>query len=35
MMDAHNVFIKLQIREYRIGQEYAYLQSIHISVHQT
>ena len=34
MTDSHNVFIKLQIREYRMGHEYAYLQSIHTSVHK-
>lgn len=33
MTDAHNVFIKLQIRERRMGEEYAYIQSIHLSVH--
>jgi hypothetical protein len=33
MTDARNVFIKLQIRERRIGQEYALIQSIHESVH--
>ena len=33
MTDQRNVFVKLQIREYRIGQEYAYIQSIHKSIH--
>jgi hypothetical protein len=33
MTDAHNVFVKLRICERRIGQEYAYIQSIHESVH--
>ncbi len=33
MTDARNIFIKLQIREWRIGQEFALIQSIHESVH--
>jgi hypothetical protein len=33
MTDPRNVFIKLRIVERRIGQEYAYIQSIHASVH--
>jgi hypothetical protein len=33
MTDAKNIFVKLQICERRIGQEYAYIQSIHESVH--
>ena len=34
MTDRRNVFVKLRICERRIGQEYAYIQSIHESVHQ-
>jgi hypothetical protein len=33
MTDRRNVFIKLRICERRIGQEYAYIQSIHESQH--
>ncbi len=33
MTDARNIFVKLQIRQRRIGQEYAYIQSIHESAH--
>lgn len=33
MTDSRNVFVKLRIGERRIGQEYAYIQSIHESVH--
>lgn len=33
MTDDRNVFFKLQICEHRIGEEYAYIQSIHTSVH--
>jgi hypothetical protein len=34
MTDAMNVFVKLRICERRIGQEYAFVQSIHESIHQ-
>jgi hypothetical protein len=33
MTDRRNIFVKLQISELRIDQEYAYIQSIHESVH--
>ena len=33
MTDSRNVFVKLRICERRIGEEYAYIQSIHESVH--
>src|SRR6059036_277451 len=33
MTDARNLFVKLQIRERRMGEEYAYIQSLHESVH--
>jgi hypothetical protein len=33
MTDRRNVFVKLRICERRIDQEYAYIQSIHESVH--
>jgi hypothetical protein len=33
MTDVHNIFVKLRICERRIGQEFAYIQSIHLSVH--
>jgi len=33
LTDARNIFVKLRICERRIGQEYAYIQSIHESVH--
>lgn len=33
MTDARNIFVKLRICERRMSQEYAYIQSIHESVH--
>ncbi len=33
MTDAKNIFVKLRICERRMGEEYAYIQSIHQSVH--
>jgi hypothetical protein len=33
MTDPRNIFVKLQICERRMGEEYAYIQSIHESVH--
>jgi hypothetical protein len=33
MTDARNVFIKLQVCERRMGEEYAFIQSLHESVH--
>jgi|GEM_PF-6236564 len=33
MTDTRNVFVKLRICERRMGEEYAYIQSIHESVH--
>jgi hypothetical protein len=33
MTDARNIFVKIQICEIRMGQEYAFIQSIHESVH--
>ncbi len=34
MTDDRNVFVKLRICEKRFGEEYAYVQSIHVSLHQ-
>jgi hypothetical protein len=33
MTDSRKIFVKLQICERRMGEEFAYIQSIHESVH--